>query len=207
VNNEKKTVLICWSGGLDSTSLACHYLAAGYRVHALSLKLLTNQEKCKREEQARLAMFDAYFKNFDFKMIRGLEIYNPAYHSFHPDRGNRILMQEAPGWLLGVLAALHTDHDEVAIGYVADDVVTATYREKFLAIWQSFSGLALNGLPPLKFPLFELHKPELYAKLPEELRSLVTWCNSTDKKAPCGICDPCRKMVEYSLMEPVRWKP
>jgi 7-cyano-7-deazaguanine synthase in queuosine biosynthesis len=199
---DNKTALVCWSGGLDSTRLICHYLDLGYSVHALSIKLLTNPEKCKREEQARQAMFEAYFKNYDFKLVKGLEIFNPTLTDFYQPQGDAIILKEAIDWLLGLLTAVRTEHDEVAIGYVADDVLTVTYCDRLSSVWDSFGLLTSRGLPPLKFPLVERKKDWMYETLPQPLKGLVTWCNGSASVTHCGQCDPCRKMISYGLQKP-----
>jgi 7-cyano-7-deazaguanine synthase in queuosine biosynthesis len=194
----KKTVLLCWSGGLDSTRLACHYLEQGYSVHALTVSLLNNKEKLKREEAARQVMMEVYFKTADFKLIEGLEIYNPLSVS-SPLRGDALRFQEFPAWMFALVAAVKREHDEVAVGYIGDDRVTASYSEQMLQVWKSFESLAFENWPPLKFPLLAFNKTWAYMTLPAQLREHVTWCNSAQAVSFCSHCDPCTKMISLGL--------
>jgi hypothetical protein len=197
----KKTVLVAWSGGLDSTRLICHYLDEGYAVDAVSVALLNNERKRLREKQAREQMMQTYFKDYPVRLIPGLEIYDPGNRPQSKVRGDALAMRELPGWMFAMVAALRAEHTEVAIGYVANDVVTATYRERILRLWASFGEFAFEQFPPLAFPLFQRDKYWAYETLPPVLRELVTWCNSVADVPSCALCDPCRKMISLGLRD------
>ena len=187
---QKEKVLVAWSGGVDSTYLIDQYLSQGYEVHALPIKILNNTHQVAREMKARDTMIKRYFNKYNFMCLQSIEI------SFD-QIGDCLIYQQTPFWLMGLIISAKQDYKEVAIGYVMNDDAIS-HLEEIKQIWNSYAGIA-PSLPPLVFPLTKTKKEHAYERLPQELKSLVTWCaNETNDKDKCGKCIPCSRMSYLS---------
>lgn len=193
VNAKQKKVLLTWSGGLDSTFMIFDYLRRGYHVDVVYARFKNSYGKTAREEKAIDAMFTQYFSNFNVKRVNTIEV---SLGSFTQS----LCLTQVPSWLLALISSVDQSHDEVALGYVMNDDAVS-FLDDIRTVWNSYQGLMHYPLPPLVFPLIKKQKNYIYRELPEVLRANVMWCESGDEADKCGMCRPCRRMIELGLME------
>jgi 7-cyano-7-deazaguanine synthase in queuosine biosynthesis len=191
--NEPKKVFVLWSGGVDSTALIIYLLGAGCRVTAGRITILNNEQQTRKE-------------------VAAIDKMAPIIRSFHPNftytgsvsdicingSGNNVLLQQVPMFLT-VIYQLR-DYDEFAMGYVMNDDAVS-FVPDIINIYNSYKPLVQN-LPTITFPLLKERKTDIYYALPESLKPLVVWCDSTCiDDAPCGHCHSCERMINIGLME------
>jgi len=178
--------LVAWSGGLDSTALIDYLLKKGDRVSSIYIEVPGNGDKCKREQRA-IDRMTSYFSRYSFEHLGTTTI--------SPYSGSVLAMKQPLLWLTGLVYALNSQHDSVAIGYVMGDCAIS-YLPDIRSIWDSFSALSDRQLPPLTFPLIKKDKTDLWKDIPDEVKPHITWCESHAAIiAPCGECHPCRRAL------------
>lgn len=189
-----KSVLLSWSGGVDSTALIIQYLNKGYKVDALPVIMKNNVNKNIREKRARTALMKNYFKNYSVNLMISLTV--AEFGSF-----GYLTLKQMPLWILGLVCALDSSHDEVAIGIVMNDDAVSC-MEEIKALYYGYQGLVNIPLPPLVFPLIKFKKEVLYENIPVSIRKHLTWCENSEKEDMCGVCIPCKRMISLGLQEP-----
>lgn len=192
MSDNRKKALVLWSGGLDSTGLICHYLSKGWLVDALPVRLKNTYGKNDREANARLKMFDAYFRAQGVKLLGESVIYN--------DGAGDMVFSQAPRWLNAAVAMVGVDHSEVALGYVMNDDAIS-YLDDFRRIWRAFGGLWPRGhqYPKLVFPFSKWQKIQILDIIPRQLHPMLTWCENPGEIDHCGMCRPCKKALSLGL--------
>lgn len=183
---KKQSVLVLWSGGLDSTYLIYKMLCDGYRVKAFYINIQNNTYQTEREKTAIQKMIPI-FKQWDFEYLGELidiNILNP---------NSKYMLNYPPLFLL--VPYVMGDVDNLAIGYVMNDDAIS-YIEDIKNIYNSIQPLCSADLPKLIFPLSKYKKEDIWNKLiPPELRQHVTWCeNSACETVGKDNCPSCQRM-------------
>ncbi len=191
----RKTVLIPWSGGMDSTYLIQHYGERGYEVYAGYIELENNEIKSTMELQAIKKLDPLLTAKYDFRYLGTM---------FKADIAavdqNRLSLSQPLVWLTALAYNTYW-YDEVALGYVMSDQ-GVSWLSDFRDIWQSFSKLSPSPekWPKLSFPLIKHHKTDMWHMMDKNIRELCVWCEEPidDEMIgwkPCGKCAPCCRRI------------
>lgn len=207
--NKNKTVLLFFTGGLDSTYLLWKNLEMGNTVTPVYIEIKNNKNKTKIEKQQIKYIWSLLKDKYGDKL-------NSIQFGFEiglNDSGT-VSLPQAPLWITFALYAQNPHlHDEIHIGYVQDDAATGSYIADMEKMYYSFLPLT-HGLAELKFPLRQKAKYEMICELPEELFNSVITCENPVIKPykisnafnydyqdndyrfwkPCGYCDMCNKI-------------
>jgi 7-cyano-7-deazaguanine synthase in queuosine biosynthesis len=204
---KQKTILVPFSGGLDSTYLVWKLLKEGHKVYTVYFKLLNNDSKIKMEQFSR----DLLIKKFDKE-------FPSLHHDTCVDFECRIhnhkvgyTMAQVPIWILGSFFSCSNTIDEISIAYVMNDDAIS-YLSEIRKLYNSYKFLAHHKLPVLNFPLSKIKKQEILHNLPQEYKDLTVSCEAPyflkwkNKKVVeysfCGSCVPCERAKKtYSSYE------
>lgn len=183
-----KRPLILFSGGYDSTYLLQETLKEG-DCDILSVKCGQSQLKNIQEELARKEILSV-IEQCDFRgRVRGI------YDFEVPLLKDASFSQAAP-WMVGALWELDTKfHNEVRIGYVLGDQISA-FLEDLKIAWKHLLKFSKWGYEiPLTFPLYSVSKKDVYTRLDPRLAKHVWFCEIPEvfdgKVRRCGQCGPC----------------
>lgn len=201
MSDEKKCVLIPWTGGLDSTALMVMGMKAGHRIYYVHLDGGQPETQQKAEKEACRNISNKFYELFKDQvkphMVRTRLTIDPR-HTGMPTT-------QMPAWfmhLLTLLAPRHLDrpYDEIQMGYVLGD--DAAYACTHLAIAFEHMAKAIYGLdyqpPKLTFPLMGYRKGTLIEYLREhKLENMISYCELPqlydDGWRPCTVCVSCRR--------------
>lgn len=184
-------VLVCWSGGCDSTLLLYHvakqYGTAGSPVRAFALDSDSHLTAGRKEAQARKRILRELRK-------RGLNI-ELTEMSLTATAGSGLSdhgLPQAVMWLLASQAL--TDQETLAMGYVKGDDWLANI-EHFQTVFNKLQTIA-GRTGTLWLPLMFTEKRGVLHQLREmDLLELTWWCGAPDGRkktqAPCGKCASC----------------
>lgn len=196
-------VLVCWSGGCDST-LLLHHAARLYgtpKNPVRSLSISSSQvTSAKREAAARKRILREFKK-------RGLHI-DPMELELNVASGSPGLshhgLPQAVMWLLATQALNETE--TLALGYIKGDDWLG-HREAYQTVFDTLQKTS-NRTGTLWTPLWGTEKRAVLHQLAElNLLHLTWWCdvphNSTKKTAPCGSCASCltHRTAQWKLAE------
>lgn len=164
-----KTVLICWSGGLDSTYLIQYYLEKNYNVEVINCQLKNApKQQVKREQIAIKKMLNGYFKDKNVKFIGNIVTEVHGDNAF-----SKSSLPQVSTWLYGLFCSLNYHHEEVAVGYIMNDDAIS-FLDDIKNAWKGYKGLVHGDLPKLVFPLVKYKKNTIFHNLNSELRKHVT---------------------------------
>ena len=189
---KQKRVLCLWSGGVDSTYMVDHYLSKGYVVDTLYVNFSNNQEKTKREKKAQDLIYDVLRSSYSTTESTGcLSRKNYSEVTVSARNMNLLLLQG----MICSLAEHVSGHDIVAVGYVMNDDAVSFIPE-IKKLWKSLLPF-MHNKAKLEFPIVKLNKYHIWHSLRDDLKPLVTWCESGDAlNEPCGKCTPCKRNFE-----------
>lgn len=179
----KKSYLVSWSGGLDSTYLIYKLISEGHRVDAVYTALFNNLGKTERESAAIESIRIIFEKNNNFNFLGTTKIEVTG-------GGSALVLKQIPALLTTLLYSTN-NNDIVALSYVMNDCAVS-FLPEIKKIWNSYKSLSDN-LPKLEFPLIKNNKQDIWYKLPEEIRQYTTWCEEENLKEFCD-CIPCKRM-------------
>ncbi len=183
---------VMWSGGLDSTALIWHYLERGYTVSAGYIAFRANVGKTAAELRAidRMLPF-LNRRRFSFKGVIGW---------FRWNYGMNDNLHRGPFPIVGITysAMLNEKFDEMALGMVREDNVSAAELKAFRNLYRALRPLQITR-NRLVFPLRKKSKTQLFRTLPPELRRHIWTCDrilTARQRNPCGKCPRCRRYQE-----------
>lgn len=189
-----KNIFVLWSGGLDSTYLIHKLLKEGHKVTAGYIQLLNNEVQSKRELRA-IENLEEYFtehyrNNFvSNRIISSIELKLVS---------NNLQLTQAFVWPF-VLASVHKEIDEVAMGYVLNDCAVS-FLDDIRNVYKSFAGL-LHKEIPVTFPIIKMNKDVMWKELPRQLQVFISWCESDREGVfKCGHCLSCKRMIDVGIM-------
>lgn len=196
-----KSVIVLFSGGIDSTYLIWKNLQEGNIVLPMYIDIDNNKEKAKIEKSQITKIWnilnDEYIDNLlpiNYSIKIGIDKVLNDNLRFH----------QVPIWILSSLFFQSEEFDEIQIGYVSEDT-TLGYLEDIEKIYKSYESIS-PGLIPVTFPIKKSLKEDIVNELPEDLLELVYSCehpkNSKfdnngfmDSYEPCGICPQCEVII------------
>jgi hypothetical protein len=211
--NKNKKVLLFFTGGLDSTYLLWKNLEMGNSVWPVYVEIENNTNKTQIEQQQTKYIWSLLKDKYP-DQLKEIDFLNKIKIS----GGGTVSLPQAPLWILFALYAQDVEmHDEVQIGYVQDDAVTASYLKDMEKMYYSFLPLT-NGLVDLVFPLRKKAKYHMIKELPEDIFNAIIICEDPEIKPykisnafeynwnkedyrfwkPCGYCDKCKKIKQLS---------
>lgn len=182
-------ILVCWSGGCDSTLLLYHaariYGTKGWPVRALSIK--SSQVAARtRESQARTRILK-YFKK------KGLHV-SHSEMSITVDKGEGLAhygLPQATMWLIGM--QFLQVKETYGLGYIkGDDWVI--YKHEFEQTFKLLQQVS-ERTGTIWTPMTSMEKRGVIHQLDDfGLLKLVWWCEVPDghkSSKPCGKCNSC----------------
>jgi 7-cyano-7-deazaguanine synthase in queuosine biosynthesis len=205
-NPKSETILLMFSGGIDSTYLLHHYLRdTNHPVHAHHVSVrYPHWQRWPGEDPASESIVAWCKQN-----LRDFEYSKSRFDLDFPDVGWDSDLQ----LLVASKVALNLKDRRitVALGWCAEDLQRAQVRDRqernvttdlWRALRQSVVSADLNE--EIAMPIVErgLSKAEIIAELPKELVALAWTCRSPrfadDIPHPCGTCHAC--MLRSSAM-------
>lgn len=185
----KPSVLIMFSGGLDSTGVL-------YKLINSKEELLVHHLYLSNKENRAEAEAVAVKKIVDYmKKIRQFS-YTESFHEYPSFNGNFMWDSDIYNFVAGTICLSAKTIKEVAIGRTKSDIGFATRAERGTKI--------LNILSPSvkkTYPVGEMTKKEIYDMLPEELRKMTWSCRTPIyKDDDIKMCGSCRTCIEILSM-------
>lgn len=181
----KKSILVSWTGGLDSTYLVRKLLIEGHYVTTSYNKIICNINQSIREKEAidnLLPLFKEYDNYLGHKETESIGGFT----------GN-VRLAQIPSILQGLIMSYY-ENDEVAIGYVMNDD-SVSFISDITKMWNSYKNICHDKFPKITFPIIKTNKRQIYNELPKRYTKLVTWCERNDEiKTKCGKCSSCKRM-------------
>ena len=195
---KQKTVIVLFSGGLDSTYLVWKNLKEGNTVIPVYFEIENNENKAILEKNRINLLYNEFYREFE-KIKRP---YFPLSVSVSSGMNN-LSFKQVPIWLLGLLYFQHYDANEIHIGYTGNDDVLGIIQD-INKIYKSYQIINFEKLIPIKFPLSKIHKNNFIKELPKKYFDLVVSCENPtihNKKSkfitytPCGECAACQRII------------
>lgn len=181
------SVLIPWSGGIDSTYLLYSKLRDGIDVRTFYVRVGNNVVKTRHELRARR------------RLARTIKVMNlPGKWLSDSWRFNSSLVDGAALihgpqtliWLLHAAMNLKEDVQTVSIAFSVGDGAVY-YTRDAEAVWGAYGGF-FSGNAKLEFPLLKWLRTDIVRRLPVDLLKDVWYCeNPSPSEKPCGKCDKC----------------
>ena len=197
---EEETILLMFSGGIDSTYLLYHYLRhTSHPVHAHHISFrYAHWPRWRAEDPASEKISDWCREN-----VRDFEYSTSRFDLDFPDVGWDSDLQ----LLVASKVALNLRGRRItfALGWCTEDLQRAQVRDRqernvttnlWRALCRSVVDADLNQ--EIAMPIVErgLSKADIIAELPEELVALAWSCRTPrfedDVPRPCGRCNACR---------------
>lgn len=205
-----KIINIFWSGGVDSTYMMLWLLCHGYCVNAYWIEIGCNNEKNKKEHEARRKIIDIIEKEYQ-ELSKNLMYFHKPAISLDINGSSRTLIQQAPIWLLGT-QLINNCCNDFAMGYVSgDDAVT--WIDAIKNVVKSYNQMTHSEKHvKMHFPLMNIKKVWFYEYIPFEIRKNIFWCEygkDEPKTCRCSACITHRHMLDYidlDELEPVSIK-
>ena len=192
-----KRIIIPWSGGLDSTYLVYTNLRDGNTVLPVYITIENNTSKVDREKKT-VAQLVELFKEMDLLgELEDIDFSTEFETGFSPN----LAFAQMPIWIIGLLYTNWSECDEIQMGYVMNDDAVS-YIDEVKKIWKSYSGITNDGkVPTLKFPLSKMKKWKIWGDLPDKIRQLTMFCETSVGGLDCGECDSCKRYKYDGLFE------
>jgi 7-cyano-7-deazaguanine synthase in queuosine biosynthesis len=186
------TVLINYSGGIDSVFAAWQALKQGERV-LIHHCILKNRNNRYNSEKAATAATLNYFKKV------GLTNYKYVESGFdYGTIGYLIYDVEIIGFLTGVVLRnpRYSNLDRVIVSVNANDPtgrdINNFRRSRANLYAESVSGKSIKW----EYPMIHMTKEEIIGKMPKELALSCWWCRRPKSSGkPCGSCPPCKEVL------------
>ncbi len=200
---DMETILLMFSGGVDSTYLLHHYLAHTdhpLHVHHISLRY-PHLQRWRMEDPAVRSILGycrERYRDFDYSESRfDLD----AFNLIGWDSDLQLLVASKVG------PNLPGDGVTVALGQCLGDLESPEVQERFRRqtmskLWLALRESVLKGEklnPDLARPLIDLGltKADIFQKMPADLLRLCWSCRKPDFAgevgSPCGYCQACQK--------------
>ena len=203
IGSNNKTVLVLFSGGLDSAYMLYHYLVkTKYKIHCHHVSLRNRLEPRWPQEDAatnKIYRICKRYRNFD-KSSSSFEFFD---------------FQDHIGWdtelcmMMGQRVAPNLDGKKVyiAIGFnkhsfVRADVRVRFNRDVYNKLWQAlinsyYPEIKQRICPKIQYPLADMTKKQIIDACPPDILSASWSCRTPKKKAhgwiPCRKCHACHQ--------------
>lgn len=203
---KKQTILVMFSGGVDSTFMLYHYLKntdLNVHVHHISLRY-PSEPRWKEEDIAsrRIVEYCRKIRPFDYSE----SCFELGFYKYvGRDSDTQLLMASK-------VAPNLEGEVHVAIGWHNKDHTSIIERERRIRVTQNVWHALHDAYDPLfsnsvsrelLFPILEMgiSKKEMIKMLPRELLQMTWSCRRPIKgdkgiSRPCGKCHPCKDIKE-----------
>uniref|UniRef100_A0AAU8L0F5 QueC-like queuosine biosynthesis protein n=1 Tax=Serratia phage Kevin TaxID=3161161 RepID=A0AAU8L0F5_9CAUD len=189
-----KTIIIFWTGGVDSTFLVFYYLMQGYTVKTQWVDITNNSGKTEAEKAARRAVIDEMKLIFDpVKLFARFENMTAPLMQLNFKGRSRAELPQALIWIFA--NSFYTVDSDVVLGYCNGDDALAFLPQikKFI---KSMNTHMLATPVNIHFPLVGMKKEWFAAAMPEKLLRATHSCEYVGEpdydKETCQ-CAPCRR--------------
>lgn len=206
MDNTRQIAIVCFSGGMDSTTLLYEAVAQGYRVFPLSFDY-NQRHRVELEWAARLAQglgLSHQILKIDLAQIGGSALTDP--HQAVPDQADNQQSSTVVPLRNALFATLAASYGEV-VG--ADEIFYGPVKEDFLAyrdcrrpffdaLERSLSlGSSQERSVKIHTPFVDKYKAQVLERgfelgVPYEL----THTCYRGQRPPCGKCDACRERLD-----------
>jgi 7-cyano-7-deazaguanine synthase in queuosine biosynthesis len=186
----KPTMLIMFSGGLDSTGVLWQLIHTKQELLVHHLYLANKENRAEAEDKAVKDIINYMKKIRDFT-------YTESYHEYPHYNGNFMWDSDIYNFVAGTICLCLKSIKEVAIGRTKSDVGIEQRADRGNKILHAFN-------PDIKkvYPVGDMTKKEIYEMLPEELRNLTWSCRTPIyDKDNIKKCQKCKTCVELSIVE------
>lgn len=190
-----KTVVIYWTGGMDSTFLLYYYLMHGYHVITQWVDLGNNPKKTQAEKEARKAIIGQMKLVFEpTKLFARLKQMDKPVMKIEFVGKSRAELPQALAWVLAT--STYTVDHEVVMGYCnGDDAIG--YLPQIKNFINSMNTNMLHTPVKVSFPLAGMKKAWYAKAMPACILHATHHCEGIDEldyETPekCD-CAPCKR--------------
>lgn len=197
-----KTVVVFFSGGLDSTYLVWKNLTEGNIVYPVYVDIKNNINKTILEKNRIKILHKLFTEEFN-KELFFLEKQKTIFTIDVVANENSLYFKQIPIWILGALYSQGLNADEIQIGYVMNDDAIS-YLNDIQNIYRSYQVIS-EKLIPLKFPITKITKWQMARDLPERYFNHIVSCENPEiigdinaeyiEYKPCCDCVPCSHII------------
>lgn len=206
MGKKSKSVIVLFSGGLDSTYLVWKNLKDGNTVYPVYFEISNNEvktkleknrielihKKLKKEFDADKPHYNSQLKEIHYPLTIGVSAYEESLY-----------FKQVPIWILGILFCQGLKAEEIQIGYVGNDDAIS-YLAEIQKVYKSYQVIS-EPLKPLIFPLSKVRKYDMAMELPYKYRELIFSCENATiigsedaeiiEYRPCCKCVPCKTII------------
>jgi len=197
-----------FSGGLDSVGVLYRLLTSpeydGYTIHVHHIHLLNSEDRTEAEAHAVNALIPLFQKHTG-KTIRYTE--NLVEYRFLQSRF--IWDMDLAAFMAANTVREYTDIRMVAMGRTKTDVESGSQNffdrmDRAQKLYELTLSLDIDLEIPIRiFPVIDLTKAEIFAMLPEDIRSSAWSCRQPlyfDDHPPtaCGACHTCEDLKKMN---------
>lgn len=173
------TILIPWSGGVDSTYLINLRLNQGHSVIAHWYELSGNAGQVQMETEARRRL-TATIK----ELHRGIGSRFIVENDPVIEMAMRAVLDlsQPPLWVYGLVHSIKKIYQQVdciEMAYVCNDDAISWLSE-IQKLYRAYQPFLEKELPPLRFPMIKMKKCNIYHELHPLLRKQVVMCENPD---------------------------
>jgi 7-cyano-7-deazaguanine synthase in queuosine biosynthesis len=194
---ELKTILVMYSGGLDSLGTVYRLITdpeyTDYRLHIHHV----HQNNVERRAQAeaitvKIALDELERLGFSF-------VYSESQIASQPYNDQYMYDTDSINFFAGYICSVNPDIAFVAMGMQANDANHALEERRVRA------NALLSAFTPVKkiYPVLDMTKREIYDSLPDTLKNMFWSCRvpiyNEKSITPCGQCNTCVKLQEQGI--------
>lgn len=196
---EPKTILVMYSGGLDSLGTVYKLLTdpqyKNYRLHLHHIHIKNVENRDRAENVAvRNTLKELERLGFSF-MYSESGIDSPMYN-------NQFMFDiDSINFFAGYICSLNPDIELIALGMNADDSQDAVEekRKRADAILAAFTSVKKI------YPVLHMSKLEIFDTIPETLRTMFWSCRTPiyteDMIKYCGQCQTCSELRNIGILK------
>lgn len=194
VAKQKRSSIVAFSGGLDSTYLV-YLLMKEHRAIDLITADYSKQNNQSKRQNASIKKIVSELDNLQREKKLPGSIKSVEKNSFFPyHKGAMGLGQNVP-WLTILLQNLRRIDQDVFLGYINGDSVIPYLNDTRQAwSWMLSASAIDNTFYKLYTPLVNYKKHQILSDIPASLLKLVTWCEGAQVEDDCGTCPSCIAM-------------
>ena len=196
---EKQTILAMYSGGLDSLYMVYKLLTSteysDKLIHIHHINIHNVEDRFKAEAlMVNAALTKLKQHGFKFEYSES-SISGPVFR-----KNNKVAYMydwDIVRFYAGWIASVNPDICAIAIGREQSDVSGFAQYDSAEALVKYFAEI------PLIYPVFNMNKSEMYAKLPKWLQDKFWSCRTPmyqdNVPVRCGFCGTCEKLLKYQI--------
>jgi 7-cyano-7-deazaguanine synthase in queuosine biosynthesis len=196
---EKQTILAMYSGGLDSLYMVYKLLTSDEYsdkcVHIHHVHIHNVEDRFKAEAlMVNAALTELKQRGFTF-IYSESKISSPAFRN--NNKVSYMYDWDIVRFYAGWIASANPDISAIAIGREQSDAGEFNQYDSAAALVKYFTDI------PLIYPVMDMHKSEMYGKLPDWLKDKFWSCRTpiyqNNIPTKCGFCGTCKKLLKYNI--------